>query len=575
MLRQLLKYYQPYKQKLLLVLAGAVATSLVELFFPLYMRYLMDEILPLGDMGLLLRMAAVLLAAYLFNLGINYYVAVQGRMIGAYIERDLRRELFGHVNAMSFRYFDNNHVGQLVSRIVSDVAEVRELVFLGPNYFLVCIIFMLGTVAILFYLNWKLALLVNLFLFLKAYDSVVTNRRLKQLGRETRREIGNMSAQVTESLNAVRLVQSFNNEALEAARLEKLAHRLLHCRWKNFRLLSHTNVSMVFFTNIINLAIIVVGGILIYSGGMTVSDLVAFLLYVAIFVRPVLRLNALAEVYQKGLAGFARFQELMALTPEIGDAPDAEDAGILRGSIEFKNVTFGYEGKEPVLKDFSLSIAAGESVAFVGSTGAGKSTLCSLLPRFYEIQSGQILIDGRDIRSLTLASLRRNIGIVQQDIFLFSDSVYNNIAYGCPEAPAAAVKKAAVLAEADRFIEVLPEGYDTFLGERGVKLSGGQKQRLAIARVFLKDPPVLILDEATSSLDNETEKAIQESLSHLSRNRTTLVVAHRLATIRNADRIVVLRGGGIAEQGTHEELLARGGEYYRLYTAQFKASEKA
>ncbi len=570
MLRNLLPYYKPYRTRLALVLAGAVLTSLVELFFPLYIRYLMDAVLPQKDLALLAKMALGLLLAYLFNLAINYYVAVEGRLMGALIERDLRQRLFDHVCRFSFNYFDNHQVGQLLSRIVGDISEVRELVFLGPNYLLVCLIFMLGTAAILFYLNWQLALLVNAFLILKAYDSFVTNRKLKRLGRATRVALGNISAQVAESLSAVRLAQAFTNEALEGARLNRGAAALLECRRQNFKLLAHSNVSMVFFTNIINLAIICAGGVLIYRGGMKNSDLVAFLLYVAIFVRPVLRLNALAEVYQKGVAGFARFQELMQQEGDLVEAADAVDPGQLQGNIAFEDVSFGYQGKERVLNHFSLTIAAGEAVAFVGSTGVGKSTLCNLLPRFYEVQEGRITIDGLDIRQLTLAGLRRNIGSVAQDIFLFSDSVYNNIAYGRPAASRAEVVQAAVLAEADRFIRQLPQGYDSGLGERGVKLSGGQKQRLAIARAFLKDPPILILDEATSSLDNETEQAIQSSLAALSRNRTTLIIAHRLATIKNVDRIVVLKDGGIAEQGSHAQLLAAKGEYYKLYMAQFK-----
>ncbi len=570
MLRGVLKYYLPYKRILAVTLLGSVAISMVELLFPMFLRHIMNDILPTGDIAALLKAAAVLFCGYVAVCAVNYKVMQQGRTIGALVEQDMRRDVFAHVQRMSFGYFDNQRVGQLVSRIVSDVGEIRELVFLGPNYLLVCLIFMLGTMSILFYLNWQLALVVNVLLLLKAVDSVTTNRRLKQAGRAARREVGELTAQTTESLNAIRLVQSFNNEELECERLEKIAARLLAARKKSFGILSHSNTSMVFFSNLTNLVIIIAGGILITYGRMRFSDLVTFMLYVSIFVRPVLRLNALAEVYQKGVTSYQRFAELMQQPADIVDTPNAVDADVLSGDIVFENITFGYNGKQPVLQNFSLHIKEGESVAFVGSTGVGKSTLCNLLPRFYELQRGRILIGGRDIKELTLASLRRNIGIVQQDIFLFADTVMNNILYGRPQATQQEAQQAAVLAEADRFIELLPQKYATQLGERGVKLSGGQKQRLAIARVFLKNPPILILDEATSSLDNETEKNIQLALDALSHNRTTLVVAHRLATIRNVDRIIVLCAHGIAEQGSHDELMALKGEYYRLYMAQFE-----
>lgn len=574
MLKSFLKYYIPYKKILAVTLLGAIVTSLAELFFPMYLRHIMNEVLPTHDVSLLLKNAAILLALYLVNCFINYKVMLTGRTIGASIEQDMRRALFKHVHSMSFRYFDNQRVGQLVSRIVGDIGEIRELIFLGPNYLLVCTIFMLGTISILFYLNWKLAIIVNILLLAKAYDSVTTNRKLKKAGRDARKQVGNITAQTTESLNAVRLVQSFNNEALEVSKLDEAAAKLFAARKKSFDLLSHSNTAMVFFSNITNLTIIVAGGVLITYGQMEFSDLVAFLLYVSIFIRPILRLNALAEVYQKGIASYQRFEQLMEVEPEIKDSPNAVNAGVLKGDIAFENITFAYDGKEPVIKNFSLKIKAGESVAFVGGTGVGKSTICSLLPRFYELKSGRITIDGTDIKDFTLASLRQNVGIVQQDIFLFADSVKNNIAYGRPNANMEEIVEAAKLAEADRFIEPLPEKYDTPLGERGVKLSGGQKQRIAIARVFLKNPPILILDEATSSLDNETEKAIQAALNELSHNRTTLVVAHRLATIRNVDRIIVLSPNGIAEQGSHDELMALQGEYYRLYMAQFESKEE-
>ena len=569
MLKGFWRYYRPYKKILALTLIGSVIASVTELFFPMLIRYIMNELLPQRDVSLLFKAAAFMLALYIATSVLNYTVMKKGRTIGALIEQDMRRDIFRHVQRMSFHFFDNQRVGQIVSRIVSDVGEIRELIFLGPNYLLVCIVFMLGTISILFYINWQLALIVNLLLLVKAYDSVTTNRRLKEAGRAARKEVGNLSAQTTESLNAIRLVQSFGNEELEDKRLSRVAARLLAAREESFGILSHSNTSMTFFSNITNLTIIVAGGVLITYGKMQFSDLVAFMLYVSIFVRPVLRLNALAEVYQKGVTSYQRFAELMQVQPEITDKPDAIDAGVLKGNISFENITFGYNGKQPVLRNFSLQIRAGESVAFVGTTGVGKSTLCSLLPRFYEPQAGRITIDGVDIREMTLASLRRNIGLVQQDIFLFADTVANNIAYSRPDATEAEIEQAARLAEADRFVEQLPEKYATQLGERGVKLSGGQKQRLAIARVFLKNPPILILDEATSSLDNETERAIQGALNDLSHNRTTLVVAHRLATIRHVDRIIVLSKDGIAEQGSHEELMALQGEYYRLYMAQF------
>lgn len=570
MLKSFLRYYLPYKRILACTLFGAVVSSLAELFFPLYLRHLLNDVLPLGNIRELFMSAGLLLALYLVNCCINYQVMTHGRLIGALIEQDMRQALFRHVQKMSFRYFDNQQVGQLVSRIVSDVGEIRELIFLGPNYLLVCVVFMAGTIGILFYINWQLAILVNILLIVKAYDSVSTNRKLKRAGREARSQVGNITAQVTESLNAVRLVQSFNNEDLEASKLAKVGEMLLAARQKSFTLLSHANTSMVFFSNITNLVIIVAGGILIALGKMYFSDLVAFLLYVSIFVRPILRLNALAEVYQKGIASYQRFNQLLEQVPEITDLPDAYEVGRLKGDIKFENITFAYEGKKPVLSNFSLHIKTGETVAFVGGTGVGKSTLCNLIPRFYEPISGRITIDGQDIRNMTLDSLRRNIGVVQQDIFLFADSVRNNIAYGKPEASDEEIILAAKHAEADRFIEALPQKYSTTLGERGVKLSGGQKQRLAIARVFLKNPSILILDEATSSLDNETELNIKKALSTLSKDRTTLVVAHRMATIRDVNRIIVLTPQGIVEEGSHDELMAHKGEYYNLYMAQFK-----
>ena len=571
MMRKLFKYYKPYRYTLGLALGGALAVAILELIFPMCLRYIMQDLLPQKDIAQLLQAAAVMAAAYLLTCVISYKSSVIGRTVAAKIEQDMRHDLFAHVQKLSFNFFDNQRVGQLVSRIVSDVGEIREMVFLAPNYLFVCIFMMLGTMVMLFYINWQLAILVNILLVGKAYDSVSTNRKMKKAGRAARVEVGSMNAQTTESLNAIRLVQSFTNEAAELSKLDASCEKLLQARKRSFELLGHSNVSMVFFSNVTNLVIIVVGSMMIAYDKMLISDLITFLLYVSVFIRPVLRLNALVDVYQKGVAGYQRFEELLQEELEIKDLPGAVDVEEVKGDICFENITFSYRQGEPILENFNLKVRAGESVALVGGTGVGKSTVCSLLPRFYEPQQGRITIDGRDIKDFTLLSLRKHIGFVQQDIFLFADTVRNNIAYGNLNAAGEEIIKTAKLTEVDRFVEKLPKKYATELGERGVKLSGGQKQRIAIARAFLKNPPILVLDEATSSLDNTTERAIQHSLDKLSQNRTTLVIAHRLATIQDVNRIVVLGPKGtILEEGTHKELMEAQGEYYKLYNAQFE-----
>lgn len=571
MIKKLFKYYKPYKATLGFALGGAMLVAVLELLFPMCLRYIMQELLPQKNIPQLLQAAGLMAVAYLITCAISYKSSVLGRTVAAKIEQDMRHDLFAHVEKLSFRFFDNQRVGQLVSRIVGDVGEIREMIFLAPNYLFVCIFMMLGTMVMLFYINWQLAIFVNILLVGKAYDSMSTNRKMKKAGREARVEVGNMNAQTTESLNAIRLVQSFTNENAELSKLDKACEKLLAARKRSFELLGHSNVSMVFFSNVTNLVIIVMGSMMIAYDKMTISDLVTFLIYVSVFIRPVLRLNALVDVYQKGVAGFHRFEELLQEAADVTDTENAVDLSDIKGEIAFENVSFAYDDGESVLENFNLQIKPGESVALVGGTGVGKSTICSLLPRFYELQKGCIKIDGKDIKSVTLESLRRNIGLVQQDIFLFADTVRNNIAYGRLDATDEEILNTAKLAEVDRFVELLPKKYDSELGERGVKLSGGQKQRIAIARAFLKNPPIMILDEATSSLDNATEKAIQTSLEKLAQNRTTLVIAHRLATVQNLDRIVVLGAKGVVlEQGTHKQLMELKGEYYKLYTAQFK-----
>ncbi|WP_337364882.1 ABC transporter ATP-binding protein [Phascolarctobacterium succinatutens] len=565
MLQKIIHYYKPYKLILLLVLIGSCFSALLELVFPYIVRQMLNVEIPQKNLDELLYWAGILLALYVVNFGLLFSINYYGHVMSSGIENDMRRDLFGHMEKMSFRFFDNARTGQLLSRITSDIVEISELTFKGPNDLLVCTISMLGTIFMMLYLNPYLGSIIGAMLIIKAAHSVFVNRKMKRAFRRSREKSGEVSAQAEEALSGIRLVKAFANEQLELERFMRKSNELLRVRTESFAILSYFSGTITFFTNATNLVVLVCGGMMVANDQLALSDFVAFFLYVNIFMKPVFRLLMFTEMYQRGMAGYHRFNEMMQHKVEIDDAPDAIAAGEIKGRITFENVTFGYLQDKPVLKHFDLDIAPGEKVAFVGATGAGKTTLASLLLRFYEPTQGRVLLDGVDIRKYKQSYLRNHVGLVQQDVFLFSDSVNFNIAYGKIKASEQEIKQAAKLAAADDFISALPEGYETKVGERGVKLSGGQKQRIAIARAFLKNPPVMVFDEATSALDTKTEKQIQKSLDKLAESRTTLIIAHRLSTIINADRIVVLHNGEIAEIGTHKELMALGGIYKHLY----------
>jgi ATP-binding cassette subfamily B protein len=565
-------YYKPYRGLLVADLVCALLVATVTLVLPLLTSHITKNILGAPDaLNQIYVMGALMLALVALYTACNTFVDYRGHMMGAMMECDMGRELFEHYQKLSFSFYDEHKTGQLMTRLTTDIFWLSELYHHGPEDILIAVLKGVGTFIILIHLNISLTIILFLFLPVMGAYAFYFNRQMNRAARRTKERVGDINAQVEDTLAGVRVVKSFSNESIERQKFLYANSRFLEGRRDEYRSDAFFSNGMIAFTQLMTIGVIILGGAAIAHASLDLADLVTYLLCVGILIDPIQRLVNFARLYQEGITGFNRFMEMLEVQPDIQDAPDAIDLPHVQGHIEFRDVSFRYrEGQNHVLRHLSLDIRAGEYVALVGSSGVGKTTLCSLIPRFYEVTEGAILLDGHDIRDIRLRSLRQNIGVVQQEVYLFAGTVADNIRYGRPDASEAEVIAAAKKANAHDFIMALPNGYDTDIGQRGVKLSGGQKQRLSIARVFLKDPPVLIFDEATSALDNESEKAIRESLERLSSNRTTLVIAHRLSTVRNAGRIIVLTEDGVAEQGTHRDLIAMEGTYANLYNVQLE-----
>lgn len=570
--RKFLSYYKPYLGLLLADLACACAGSAIALMLPLCVRYITKSILEGSSatmLGQVYGMGAVMVALVAMHTLCNWFVDYRGHSMGALMERDMRGELFDHYQRLSFRFYDDQRTGQLMSRITTDLFWLAEFFHHGPEDLVIGLLTLLGVFAISLSISPELTAIVFLFLPIMTVYAFYFNKRMLVALSKSKERIGDVNAQVEDTLAGIRVVKSFTNEEIEKKKFAYENNRFVESRRDGYRSEAYFYSGMVAFTHLITVAVVVFGGVSMVYASLDVADLLTFLLYVGILVEPIRRLVNFARLYQDGITGFNRFYEMLEVEPEIKDSAGAVEVAKVQGNIELRNVSFRYKsGHDYVLRNSCLQVRAGEYVALVGFSGVGKSTLCSLIPRFYDVTEGQILLDGRDIRDIRLRSLRRHIGVVHQDVYLFAGTVADNIGYGKPEASLEEIVEAAKKANAHDFIERLPDGYDTEIGQRGVKLSGGQKQRLSIARAFLKDPAVIIFDEATSSLDNESEMAIQQSLEKLTNNRTTIVIAHRLSTVRNVQRIIVLTENGIEEQGTHEALMARGGAYASLYNMQ-------
>lgn len=572
--KKFLSYYKPYRRLFLADLLCALIVSAVTLLLPLCIRYITKDVLEAGMSNALPQiygMGAVMLALVAIHTLCNLFVDYQGHMMGALMESDMRRELFEHYQKLSFRFYDEQRTGQLMTRLTNDSFDLAELYHHGPEDIIISSLNFIGAFFILITINAELTLIVLLFVPIMAAYAAYFNKKMKSASRKSKQRIGDINAQVEDSLSGIRMVSSFTNEAVEKEKFAKANGRFVQSRREEYRSEGYFYNGLIAFTNLMTVAVVIFGGAAIVGASLDLPDLLTFLLYVGILIEPIKRFGNFTRLYQEGMTGFERMMEVLEIEPDIEDSAAAVALPQVQGNIEFQNVSFKYKADNSyVLKNLSLTIEAGEYVALVGSSGVGKTTLCSLIPRFYEVNSGRILLDGTDIRDIRLRSLRSHIGIVQQDVYLFAGTVTENIRYGKLDATLDEVVAAAKKANAHDFIIALPDGYDTDIGQRGVKLSGGQKQRLSIARVFLKDPPILIFDEATSALDNESERAIRDSLEQLANNRTTLVIAHRLSTVRNAQRIVVLTDNGIDEQGTHQELVMLGGTYANLYNVQLE-----
>jgi len=575
--KKFIRYYKPFRGIFYFDMFCALIVSAVDVAFPQILNWLTKGLFAQGAQTILRSLpwiAAGLLVMELIRVGCQYFITSWGHIMGARMESNMRQDLFDHFQRLSFSYYDRNNTGEMMSKLVSDLFDISELAHHGPENILISLLKILGSFALMMFINVPMTLILIAVTAVMIVFSISKNRKMRAIFMDNRKKIAGVNSRVQDSLSGIRVVKSFANEDLEHEKFSESNLKFLDSKESSYRVMGSFRAGTSFFEGLLFLTVLISGGLFIAQGTLQITDLAVYALYINIIINPVDVLIEFTEQFQKGYSGFKRFIEVIETNPDIVDEPNAIDLENVKGDIEYQNVSFGYDNAVEVLNNIDISITAGKTVALVGPSGGGKTTLCSLLPRFYEATAGRVLIDGHDVRGVKLSSLRNTIGIVQQDVYMFAGSIKENIAYGKPNATDDEIVEAAKNANIHSFIEGLDEGYDTYVGERGTRLSGGQKQRLAIARVFLKDPKILILDEATSALDNESERHIQNSLERLAKNRTTIVIAHRLSTIRNADEIIVIGDEGIVERGNHQELLAQEGVYANYYNMQFEGLEQ-
>ncbi len=573
MIRKFISYYKPHKKLFFIDMFFAFLISAIDLVFPMVSREVVNNVIPDKRLDLLIKWSIFLIVLFVIRYISNYIVSYWGHVLGVYIEYDMRKELFSHLQTLPFSYYDNTKTGHIMSRLVNDLRDVVELAHHGPEDLFISVVMLIGSFILLLKVEWRLTLIVFSFIPIILWFTLSKRIKMEEAFRQVRKKISNINAYLENSISGIRVVKAFTNEDYEIEKFNESNNQYKEARKESYKSMAEFLAGINIATDLLNMVVISIGGYFAYRNFITIGDLLAYTMYISYFMQPIRRMANLMQQLQEGMTGFERFIEVMNIKSDIVDKENALELKDVKGHIQFKDVSFSYNnGEKLVLKNVNIDIKPGQTVALVGPSGAGKTTLCHLIPRFYDIDSGAILIDGIDIRDVKLESLRKNIGIVQQDVFLFTGTIKENIAYGDPTKSHEEIIEAAKKASIHDFIMTLPDGYDTYIGEKGVKLSGGQKQRLSIARLFLKNPPILILDEATSSLDNQTEIIIQQSLEELAKGRTTLVIAHRLSTIKNADEIIVLTNDGIEERGSHEELLAKNGLYKELYESQYRSN---